>query len=54
MGEGLGKNFHSLELWVSLFLLANLVLMSSQEVCYRKGSGKILEVLRYLLSSLSS
>ena len=38
MGEGLGKTstalssgfFHSLELWVNLFLLATLVLMSSQ------------------------
>ena len=40
MGESLGKNFHSLELWVNLFLLTNLVLMSSQDVCYRKGSAK--------------
>ena len=40
MGEGLGKNFHSLELWVNLFLLINLVLMSSQYVCYGKGSGQ--------------
>ena len=29
MGERLGKNFRSLELWVNLFLLANLMLMSS-------------------------
>ena len=40
MGEGLGKNFHSLELWVNLFSLANLVLMASQDVCYGKGSGQ--------------
>ena len=35
-----GKNFHSLELWVNLFLLANLILMSSQDVCYREGTGQ--------------
>ena len=40
VGDGLGKNFHSLELWVNLFLLANLMLMSSQGVCYGKGSGQ--------------
>ena len=40
VGDGLGKNFHSLELWVNLFLLANLTLMSSQDVCYGKGSGQ--------------
>ena len=40
VGKGLGKNFHSLELWVNLFLLANLMLMSSQGVCYGKGSGQ--------------
>ena len=40
MRKGLGKNFHSLELWVNLFLLANLALMSSQDVCYGKGSGQ--------------
>ena len=39
MGEGLGKNFHSFELWVNPLLLVNLMLMSSQDVCYRKGSG---------------
>ena len=44
-GEGLGKNFHSLELWVNLFLLDNLVLMSSQDVCYGKGLGKIFTAL---------
>ena len=40
MEEGLDKNFHSLKFWVNLFLLANLLLMSSQGVCYRKGSGQ--------------
>ena len=40
MEKVLGKNFHSLELWVNLFLLDNLVLMSSQDVCYGKESGK--------------
>ena len=40
MRKVLGKNFHSLELWVNLFLLANLTLMSSQDVCYGKGSGQ--------------
>ena len=40
MGEGLGKNFHTFELWVNPFLLANLVLMSSQDICYGKGSGQ--------------
>ena len=56
MGEGLGKNFHSLELWVNLFSLANLVLMSSQDVCYGKGSGQnshSLEVFLYLFSAAS-
>ena len=37
MGKALGKNFHSLELGVYLFLLTNLMLMSSQDVCYSKG-----------------
>ena len=54
VGEGLGKNFHSLELWVNLFLLANLVLMSSQGVCYGKGLGKILTALKYFLSIFRS
>ena len=40
VGKGLGKNFHSLELWVNLVSLANLVLMASQDVCYGKGSGQ--------------
>ena len=55
-GEGLGKNFHSLELWVNLFSLANLVLMASQDVCYGKGSGQnshSLEVFLYLFSAAS-
>lgn len=38
MGEGLGKNFHSLELWVNLFLLADLMLMLSQDVHDREVS----------------
>ena len=38
MGEGLDKNCHSLELWANIFLLVNLMLMSSQDVCYGKGS----------------
>ena len=49
MEEGLGKNFHSLELWINLFLLANLVLMSSQDVM-GKGLGEILTALRHLVS----
>ena len=40
MGEGVGKNFHSLEFWVNWFLLGDLTLMSSQDICYRKGSGQ--------------
>ena len=35
-----GENFHNLELWVNLFLLANIILMSSQDVCSGKGSGQ--------------
>ena len=56
MGESLGKHFHSLELWVNLFLLANLVLMSSQDVCYGTGSGQnshSLEVFFNLFSAAS-
>ena len=56
MGEGLGKNVHSLELWVNLFSLANLVLMSSQDVCYGKRSeqnSQSLEVFLYLFSAAS-
>ena len=49
MEEGLGNNFHSLELWINLFLLANLVLMSSQDVM-GKGLGEILTALRHLVS----
>ena len=45
MIEGLGKTSHSLELWVNLFLLDNLVLMSSQDVCYGKHLGKIFTAL---------
>ena len=37
VGKALGKNFHSLELGVYMFLLTNLMLMSSQDVYYRKG-----------------
>ena len=36
MEEGLDKNFHSLKFWVNLFLLANFVLMSSQDVRYQE------------------
>ena len=38
----------------NLFFLANLVLMSSQDVCYREGSGRnshSLEVICYLFSA---
>ena len=48
--------FHSLELWVNLFLLTNLILMSSQDVCYRKGPGgnfHSLEVFLFLFSAAS-
>ena len=38
IGEGLGKNFHSLELWVNLFPLADLMLMLSQDVHDREVS----------------
>ena len=54
MGEGLGKIFHSPELWVILFFLANLMLMSSQDVCYVKGSEQNSTAMRYFLSILSS
>ena len=35
---GLGKNFHRLELWVNLFLLAYLMLMLSQDIHDREVS----------------
>ena len=38
MGEGLSKDFHRLELWVNLFLLADLMLMLSQDLHDRGGS----------------
>ena len=56
MGKALGKNFHSLELGLYLFLLTNLMLMSSQDICYGKGSGQSshsLEVLFNLFSVAS-
>ena len=49
MGEGLSKDFHRLELWVNLFLLADLVLMLSQDVCYGKGSGQNSHSLEVLI-----
>ena len=54
MGEGLGKNVRSLELWVNLFSLAHLMLMLSQDVCYGKESGQnshSFEVFLYLFSA---
>ena len=52
VGDGLGKNFHSLELWVTLFLLTNLVLMSG--CMLQERVSKVLTALRYFLSILSS
>ena len=54
IGESLDKNFHSLELWVNLFLLTN-VLISSQDVRYRKGSAKFSQPwgIFYLFSAAS-
>ena len=45
MEESLGKNFHSLELWVTLFLLTNLVLMSG--CMLQERVSKVLTALRY-------
>ena len=49
MEEGLAKNFRSLKFWVNLFLLADLVLMLSQDVCYGKGSGQNSHSLEVLI-----
>ena len=44
---GLGKIFYILKLWANLFFLAIFMLMSSQDVCYVKGSEENSTALRY-------
>ena len=54
MGKGLSKNFHSIEIWANLFLLDNLVLMSSQDECHGKRSRQNshrLEAFFYVFSA---
>ena len=54
MGKALSKNFHSIEIWANLFLLDNLVLMSSQDECHGKRSRQNshrLEAFFYVFSA---